>query len=220
MLDTVAAGGCVCVPEESERRGDISGAIRRMEVNYLHLTPPVARLRDPSRLPRLRILVSSGEAISRTDMEQWGPHVLHLINGPGANHSDIRENPPWLVLGAGGPRGNGPGRQGRPYRTGDLVRYASEGSILYVGRKDNQIKIHGQRVELEEIEKHIEQVLLNGAAAAATAVAAVPVVAAFLKPQGSNKPILVAYLALLSDGGAEIRMADSYSLWEDRCFQR
>ncbi|KAI1940061.1 hypothetical protein LOZ66_002496 [Ophidiomyces ophidiicola] len=41
------------------------------------------------------------------------------------------------------------------YKTGDLVRYESDGSLLYIGRKDSQIKVRGQRVELGEIEHHI-----------------------------------------------------------------
>jgi amino acid adenylation domain-containing protein len=45
-----------------------------------------------------------------------------------------------------------PGSTHRMYKTGDLVRYDSDGSIHIIGRKDTQIKIHGQRVELGEIE--------------------------------------------------------------------
>jgi amino acid adenylation domain-containing protein/non-ribosomal peptide synthase protein (TIGR01720 family) len=44
----------------------------------------------------------------------------------------------------------------RIYRTGDLVRYGPDGSIHYVGRKDNQVKLAGQRMELGEIEHHIQ----------------------------------------------------------------
>ncbi|PYI15152.1 acetyl-CoA synthetase-like protein [Aspergillus violaceofuscus CBS 115571] len=256
ILHTLAAGGCVCVPEESERRGDLSAAIRRLEVNYMHLTPTVARLLSPTHLPRLQTLVLSGETVSQADVEQWISHV-HLINaygpaeatvwdtfadltpgisipsigrgvgcstwvvnprrpdqlapvgctgelwlegplvGTGYHHDPERtaaafvENPRWLVEGAGGSRY--PGRQGRLYRTGDLVRYTSDGSIVYVGRKDNQVKIHGQRVELEEIEKHIQQALLDSSVSAAPAV---PVVAAVIIPKKSTRPILVAYLAL------------------------
>lgn len=39
----------------------------------------------------------------------------------------------------------------RMYRTGDLVR-ESEGRLYFIGRKDNQIKHMGYRIELEEIE--------------------------------------------------------------------
>ena len=44
------------------------------------------------------------------------------------------------------------------YKTGDLVRYAEDGSLLYVGRKDNQMKLHGQRLELGEVEHHLSQI--------------------------------------------------------------
>ncbi len=48
-----------------------------------------------------------------------------------------------------------PGITRRMYRTGDLVRYNLDGSLTYIGRRDTQIKIRGQRVEIEEIEHHI-----------------------------------------------------------------
>jgi tyrocidine synthetase-3 len=44
----------------------------------------------------------------------------------------------------------------RMYRTGDLCRFSYDGSIIYQGRIDNQIKIRGYRVELSEIENVIE----------------------------------------------------------------
>ena len=40
----------------------------------------------------------------------------------------------------------------RLYRTGDLGRWFSEGDIEFLGRIDNQIKINGYRIQLEEIE--------------------------------------------------------------------
>lgn len=38
------------------------------------------------------------------------------------------------------------------YRTGDIARIDREGNIIYIGRKDNQIKLQGYRIELGEIE--------------------------------------------------------------------
>ncbi|CAF1180004.1 unnamed protein product [Adineta steineri] len=39
------------------------------------------------------------------------------------------------------------------YRTGDLVTFNNNGLLHYQGRKDHQIKLHGQRIELGEIER-------------------------------------------------------------------
>ncbi|MFN8771058.1 MAG: amino acid adenylation domain-containing protein [Neisseriaceae bacterium] len=43
------------------------------------------------------------------------------------------------------------------YKTGDLVRRLPNGSLEYLGRADNQVKIRGHRIELSEIENIINQ---------------------------------------------------------------
>ncbi|KAJ1978629.1 hypothetical protein H4R33_005928, partial [Dimargaris cristalligena] len=49
--------------------------------------------------------------------------------------------------------------EGRVYRTGDYVRWLPSGTIELIGRIDNQIKLRGYRIEIEEIEKIASQFL-------------------------------------------------------------
>ncbi|MDX7999530.1 amino acid adenylation domain-containing protein [Xenorhabdus sp. Reich] len=46
-------------------------------------------------------------------------------------------------------------RQAKLYRTGDLARYLPDGNLLFLGRRDQQIKLHGYRIELEEVEAQL-----------------------------------------------------------------
>jgi amino acid adenylation domain-containing protein len=43
------------------------------------------------------------------------------------------------------------------YRTGDIVKYDKKGLLHYIGRRDNQVKLRGMRVELDEIKYVIEK---------------------------------------------------------------
>ena len=45
----------------------------------------------------------------------------------------------------------------RMYRSGDIVRYNPNGTLSFVRRRDNQVKVRGQRVELNEIEVHLSR---------------------------------------------------------------
>nr|POF14198.1 nonribosomal peptide synthetase tes [Quercus suber] len=74
------------------------------------------------------------------------------------------DSPSWLP----------PGPFTRLYKTGDLARYNEDGTIDYVGRKDVQIKIRGQRVEPGEIEYHVKQYLGPRSGASVQAMQDVP----------------------------------------------
>lgn len=47
---------------------------------------------------------------------------------------------------------------GEIYRTGDYARQLDDGSLVYLGRRDQQIKLRGHRIELGEIETALRQV--------------------------------------------------------------
>ncbi|GAB5416732.1 MAG: hypothetical protein Crog4KO_22210 [Crocinitomicaceae bacterium] len=48
--------------------------------------------------------------------------------------------------------------QERLYHTGDLAQWNEEGQLFYHGRKDNQVKIKGYRVELSSIESWLNEI--------------------------------------------------------------
>lgn len=79
-----------------------------------------------------------GELLVRT------PTMMHGYWGrPDLNASAFLETEPY------------PGFRQRFYRTGDLVRERGDGNLVFVGRKDRQVKVRGYRVELDEVENVI-----------------------------------------------------------------
>ncbi|KAA8652106.1 Nonribosomal peptide synthetases (NRPS), partial [Aspergillus tanneri] len=80
-----------------------------------------------------------------------GPTLARCyINSTGKTAEAFIYNPSWAKAE------NGSHSDRRFYKTGDLVRYNSDaGSLTYIGRKDTQVKLHGQRIELGEIEDNL-----------------------------------------------------------------
>jgi amino acid adenylation domain-containing protein/non-ribosomal peptide synthase protein (TIGR01720 family) len=70
------------------------------------------------------------------------------------------EFPVWATEGAsssGSPAIRSSPASRRFYKTGDLVWIGDDLKFYYVGRKDTQVKLHGQRIELTEIEHQISR---------------------------------------------------------------
>ena len=72
---------------------------------------------------------------------------------------------------------------GTLYRTGDIVRFTDDGRLEYKGRKDQQVKIYGCRVELPELEKALCQA---GAETALVALADPSTLVAFVTPKHAS----------------------------------
>lgn len=78
------------------------------------------------------------------------------------------------------------GRESRLYKTGDLVRFTEDGSIDYIGRADMQLKLHGQRLEGEEVRQRIQECLCDKQ---------LQVIVDIARFQDQDSDVLVAYLA-------------------------
>ncbi|KAG6012676.1 NRPS protein [Claviceps pusilla] len=259
---TLAVGGCVCVPSESDRKENLTESLLSMKVNLVDLTPSVARaLLHRAKLGRLQTVVLGGEVVRMDDVTGW-PDGVRVVTtyGPAectpsatisrgrskpgdtnvsigfgagavtwvtdaANHDRLAplgavgelllegpilgegylndpdrtgaafiKDPDWLVRGWAGHAG----RSGRLYKTGDLVRYNQDGSLVYVGRKDAQVKIRGRRVELGDVEHHISQCLPGVGRVVVEAVSPTAEAEPEVDATSSGPPILVAFVCMES----------------------
>ncbi|KAK4105141.1 amino acid adenylation [Parathielavia hyrcaniae] len=107
---------------------------------------------DPGRLVPIGVV---GELLIEGPLLARG-----YLNDPKKTSDEFIVDPEWLAQyglqpAAGVPRAAAGLR--RMYRTGDLVRQNDDGSLTYVGRRDSQVKVRGQRVEIGEVEHHLKQ---------------------------------------------------------------
>ncbi|KAI9037717.1 uncharacterized protein KD926_000058 [Aspergillus affinis] len=82
-----------------------------------------------------------------------GPIVgMGYLDDPERTSKAFIEAPSWLKSLRGVERL-------KCYRTGDLVRYSSsgDGPLVFMGRKGNQVKLRGQRIELGEVEFQVRR---------------------------------------------------------------
>ncbi|KAB5518057.1 hypothetical protein GE09DRAFT_1045038 [Coniochaeta sp. 2T2.1] len=210
ILPTLIYGGTVCIPSGWERDNDLVGAMCRLGVNAVKITPSLANMLELEKLPALRSLILGGESVPRSLIDKWATKVkMILVYGPTecciicfttdcSSHTvvpgeigqpmgsrgwivkqgdctqlaDIGEIGELLIEGPVVGRGYlgdaaktalqfierpewMPAGHDRVYRTGDLARYEGDGVVCYAGRADNQVKIRGQRLELEEVERKL-----------------------------------------------------------------
>ncbi|KAL4736553.1 hypothetical protein BDV11DRAFT_172831 [Aspergillus similis] len=100
---------------------------------------------DSNDYNRLVPIGAPGELLIEGPLQARG-----YLNSPEKTAAAFVVDAAWMIK-------NGFGSGRRLYRTGDLVQQNPDGSITYIGRRDTQIKVRGQRVEVGEIEHHLLQ---------------------------------------------------------------
>ncbi|MEA2905942.1 MAG: hypothetical protein QOI12_3329 [Alphaproteobacteria bacterium] len=115
---------------------------------------------DPERLGAI---VPIGRPIDNTSafiLDQYGnrvpvgvPGELYL-GGEGVAQGYWRQ--PDLTAASFTPDPFASAAGGRRYRTGDIAVFRDDGNIVFLGRRDRQIKLSGYRIELAEIEAALE----------------------------------------------------------------
>lgn len=79
---------------------------------------------------------------------------LGYLHDPIKTRSSFVEYPKWLQQLRSDTRF-------RLYKTGDLVQYYSNNRMRYIGRKDEQRKLNGMRIELAEVEKSLYEEIID-----------------------------------------------------------
>jgi amino acid adenylation domain-containing protein len=155
-------------------------------------------------VPKGASLVTIGRPIANTEVRVLGRHGEPVPQGAhgelflsGAGLSRGYLGRPELTADRFVPDPFGP-PGARMYRTGDRVRFLPDGELDFLGRFDHQVKLHGIRMELGEIEAVLEQhpAVRQGVAA--------------LRSDGPEGARLVGYLVpeVVSEEGMDALAAD------------
>jgi amino acid adenylation domain-containing protein len=174
-----ASEASVCVA------GDLSGSAGRSTIGTgAGCTTWVV---DATNHDRLAPLGAIGELVVE------GPILAReYIHQPEKTAEVFISNTPWMAAMRGA-------LPSRAYKTGDLVRYGTDGRINLVGRKDMQIKLRGQRIELEEVEFHLRQAVPRGT----------EVAVGLVKPVDQpDRPMLAAFVSLKKGFGDNFHKVD------------
>ncbi|KAL6915120.1 hypothetical protein FSST1_012880 [Fusarium sambucinum] len=248
ILFTLAAGACICVPREEQRKDNPAKAAGDLKATWALLTPSVINLFNPSDVPTLETLGSCGEPLTSQIVDIWADRlnlfamyapaectvISHigrilpdtqpshigrsfgaaswvvdptdhnrlvpigtvgelLVEGPVVSTGYLKDQAKTDQVFVNDPSWLSEFRSscGRMYKTGDLVRQAPDGSLQFLGRKDDQVKLHGQRLEVGEVEHCLQSACSDNKAVAVECVKIV---------DQNNRAALVAFLAPHAEG--------------------
>ncbi|KAH2309016.1 Nonribosomal peptide synthetase 1, partial [Aspergillus fumigatus] len=87
IIIVLMTGGCVCVPSDEERMNDLSGAIRRLNANFISCPPSVSNTIQPESVPSVKTVVMGGEKMTASHIDRWGDRFV--INAYGPSESTV-----------------------------------------------------------------------------------------------------------------------------------
>ncbi|WP_159025668.1 non-ribosomal peptide synthetase/type I polyketide synthase [Aquimarina sp. Aq78] len=115
-----------------------------VSTHYMHSAPDVVNVSIGKPMSNLQLYVVDSSANLCPIGVQGELWVSGIGVGRGYLNDKERTNKSFI---------NNPFVKGeRIYKTGDLARWLPDGSLEYLGRIDNQVKVRGHRIELGEIE--------------------------------------------------------------------
>ncbi|KAH8805465.1 peptide synthetase [Xylogone sp. PMI_703] len=88
ILTALMHGACICTPSEESMREGIAALINKFQISWAFLTPSLVKVIAPTDIPGLKTLILGGEALSKSDVETWAPHV-QLGNGYGPSECSV-----------------------------------------------------------------------------------------------------------------------------------
>jgi acyl-CoA synthetase (AMP-forming)/AMP-acid ligase II len=100
---------------------------------------------DPNNHERLLPIGAPGEFLIEGHLVGRG-----YLNDEARTAAVFIKPPQWLLAVRHGV-------ETKVYRTGDIAKYDTDGSIIYLHRKDSQVKLRGQRFDVGEVEHHVQR---------------------------------------------------------------
>ncbi|KAI9043203.1 putative nonribosomal peptide synthase [Aspergillus affinis] len=74
-LAALTRGACLCIPSEHQLENNMEGLVQSMGVTWAMITPSVARVIDPKKVPSIKTMFLVGEAIGRLEISKWAKQV-------------------------------------------------------------------------------------------------------------------------------------------------
>ncbi|HEX6685977.1 MAG TPA: amino acid adenylation domain-containing protein [Candidatus Limnocylindrales bacterium] len=155
-LTAVCGGEALSAALATRLHGRVGRLINAYGPTETTVWSTLSEVTDPDAVTIGRPIAGTTTYVLDKDLHRVPFGVAGELCVSGAGVADHYLRRPALTAECFVPNPYGPAGS-RLYRTGDQVRLNPDGTIVYLGREDRQVKIRGHRVELDEIEAQLHQ---------------------------------------------------------------